>query len=147
MSKPIRDSLLERNYRKKVNLVQQKLGVSNEDIRLLSRYEETILRMERLALGLDRFTNDEQLELVSIYFNGIFVYEQNILTGAFINALPRRYSDIRILEILLNEKLGIICETNKIILNMLNPQEHQNLINQLRATDIWQQMIRPTMVD
>jgi hypothetical protein len=145
MAKSIREQLLERNYWKKVNLVREELAINSSDINLLSRYEDTILRLERLALKLDRFQADETLELVSLYFNGIFVYEQNVLTGALINALPNYYSDIRILEILLNEKLAIICEPKRVILNMLDEKEHQHLIKQLRSTDIWEQMTRQTI--
>jgi len=148
MVKSIKEQLLERNYWRKVKLVQQQLNLSSEDIDLVSRYEDVIERLERLALGLDKFDNDEPLESIAIYVNGVFVYEEDFNNGSLINALPSRHDlDIRIVEIVVNEKLAIIVEQRRAILNMLDRDNHYDLVNKLRSTSIWQQITGRTTKD
>jgi len=148
MVKSIKEQLLERNYWRKVKLVQQQLNLSSEDIDLVSRYEDVIERLERLALGLDKFDNDEPLESIAIYVNGVFVYEEDFNNGSLINALPSRHDlDIRIVEIVVNEKLAIVVERRRAILNMLDRDNHYDLVNKLRSTSIWQQITGRTTKD
>lgn len=147
MAKTIRDQIIEKAYWKKVNRVQKQFSFSQEDITTLARYEEVILRLERMMLNLEKFEEDESLESVEIYINGLFVYEQNVVNGGLIDALPDEGFKIEVVEILLNNKLAILVKDKDVLLNQLDKVVHKKLINELKETYVWKRITGTTEKD
>jgi len=137
MVRTIKDQIKEKKHWKKVDLVRNSFSFNDEDIKLVGNYEETINRLELIATETDKMIS-ENLESISIYTDGIFVYEEDVKTNSFIDALPRQFHNVSIIEIVINGKLAILASRKKIIFNILNKKVHENLIKQLERSFIWQ---------
>jgi hypothetical protein len=139
--KTIKEQMLARIYKRQVERVQERFKIGINDLDVLVAHAEIIHRLDKLPTDSNPI-EDETVNTISIYVNGIFVYEEDVQNGCFINALPQYYKNFRTLEICLNDKLITVMSRERVIINFLNPERHPQLVEGLRGSIAWRHLFQ-----